>query len=120
MDGFVGEGEDKACEVYVEEVLLDLVINKHSEIVQRYVNSLPVVDKKSKSDFFDQRTAGVARTLADPSRSKDTGPCPEPLPIYGHSFVPVAACFWPQFYAQPIACRLLSKKDSDLDLCRYR
>jgi len=39
MDGFVGEGEDKACEVYVEEVLLDLVINKHSEIVQRYVNT---------------------------------------------------------------------------------
>ena len=34
----------------------------------------------------------VGRTLAVPSRSKDTGPYPEPLPMYGHSFVPVAAC----------------------------
>ena len=31
-----------------------------------------------------------------PSRSKDTGPCPEPLPMYGHSSVPEAACFLPQ------------------------
>ena len=34
------------------------------------------------------------------SRCKETGPCPEPLPIYGHSFVPVAACFIPQYHAQ--------------------
>ena len=48
----------------------------------------------------------VGRTLAVPSRSKDTGPYPEPLPMYGHSFVPVAACVYPRSNAQPIACRL--------------
>ena len=42
-----------------------------------------------------------------PSRYKDAGPCPEPLPTHGHSFVPVAACFWLQFYAPKIACPLL-------------
>ena len=34
------------------------------------------------------------------SRYKDTGTCPEPLPMYGLSFVPVAACFFPQYHAQ--------------------
>ena len=44
-----------------------------------------------------------------PSRHKDAGPCPEPLPTHGHSFVPVAACFWLQLYAPKIACpRLLT------------
>ena len=38
-----------------------------------------------------------------PSRHKDAGPCPEPLPTHGHSFVPVAACFWLTLYAPKIA-----------------
>ena len=40
-----------------------------------------------------------------PSRHEDTGPCPESLPMRGHSCVPAAACFWLQFYAQPICHR---------------
>ena len=53
-------------------------------------------------DFlFDQRPGwgGPGRI---PSRYKDTGPCPESLPMYGHTFVPVAACFFPQYHAQPL------------------
>ena len=33
--------------------------------------------------------------------TRTLGPVLEPLPMHGHSFVPAAACFWPQFYAQP-------------------
>ena len=50
-----------------------------------------------------------------PSRYKDTGPCPEPLPMYGHRFVPVAACFIPQYHAQLTVdyCRIRQIQFSD-------
>ena len=43
--------------------------------------------------YAEDGPAGGAALAVIPSRSKDIGPCPEPLPMYGHNFVPVAACF---------------------------
>ena len=63
----------------------------------------------NKQNCTHERTTGVGRPGRIRSRSKDTGafmsPACHPLPTYGHSFVPVAACFWPQFYAHPICHR---------------